>query len=228
MASHQPPTRGHSTPGFIPKGNARYDRHDTYYKKAKLEGFVARSVYKLEEIDADMHLIRPSDRVLDLGCAPGSWLQYVEKKVRVQGSAVGIDLLAVKLAFGQHVRVMRGDAFTTSVEELSGVELGAPLQLFDVVLSDMAPNTTGTRSVDQARSVALCERALEVAERVLSPGGHMCVKILEGGDMPAFVASCKRVFETVKIRRPKSTRDGSIETFVIAQKKKRVAVQPAA
>ena len=207
---------GARTPdGFIPKGNARYDRHDTYYKKAKAEGYAARSVYKLDEIDREYHLIHRGDVVVDLGCAPGSWLQYVEKKVMPGGLAYGIDLLPVKIAFGPHVQIMQGDAFTVTLEQLTRVAPGTPPARVDVVLSDMAPNTTGIRSVDQARSVALCERALEVADRLLVRGGRMCVKILEGGDMKAFVEACKKVFVQVKIKRPKSTRSGSTETFII-------------
>lgn len=200
--------------GFINKGNARYDRHDALYRKAKKEGYAARSVYKLEEIDHELKLLRARDRVLDLGCAPGSWLQYVDAKL-THGAAVGIDLLETRIAFSAKVRVLQGDAFETSIEELSGTPAGEPLRLFDVVLSDMAPNTTGIKSVDQARSLALCERALEVAERALKPGGRMCVKIFEGGEMKQFLEACKKVFATVKVKRPKGTRVGSVETYVI-------------
>ena len=189
--------------GFISKGNARYDRHDAYYRQAKKEGFAARSIYKLVEIDNEMHLFKSQDRVLDLGTAPGSWMQYVDDRVQ---SAVGIDLLPVKIAFSAKVTVLQGDAFDTKLEDMGP---------FDVVLSDMAPNTTGIRSVDQARSLALCERALEVAERSLKKGGRFCVKILEGGEIKQYVEQCKKVFETVKVRRPKSTREGSTETYIV-------------
>lgn len=200
--------------GFIPKGNARYDRHDALYRKAKKEGYAARSVYKLEEVDRDTKLLRARDRVLDLGCAPGSWLQYVDQKV-THGAVVGIDLLPTRVALSGKVRVLQGDAFETSLEELTGTSPGEPLRLFDVVLSDMAPNTTGIKAVDQARSLALCERALEVAACVLVPGGRMCVKIFEGGDMKQFLDACKAVFGSVKVKRPKGTRAGSVETYVI-------------
>lgn len=213
-SSARPSGGGRRPDGFVPKGNSRYDRHDAYYRKAKKEGFAARSIYKLEELDQEFRLLRPSDRVLDLGCAPGSWLQYVDSKL-TSGSAVGIDLLPVKAGLSAKVRVLQGDAFETSLEELTGTRPGEPLKLFHVVLSDMAPNTTGIRSVDQARSLALCERALEVAERALAQGGRMCVKILEGGDMKAYLEACKKVFRSVKVKRPKSTRSGSTETFVI-------------
>lgn len=194
---------GRRPDGFLSKGNSRYDRHDTFYRQAKKEGFAARSIYKLEELDDELHLLKGNDRVLDLGTAPGSWMQYVDKRVK---SAVGIDLLPVKVAFSAKVQVIQGDAFVEKLEELGP---------FDVVLSDMAPNTTGIRSVDQARSLALCERALEVAERSLKNGGRFCVKILEGGDMKQFIEQCRKMFETVKVKRPKSTRAGSTETYII-------------
>jgi len=208
--------------GFIQKGNERYDRHDTYYRQAKKDGYAARSVYKLEELDQEFRLIKPSDRVLDLGSAPGSWLQYVDAKL-THGTAVGIDLLVVKASVSAKVRVLQGDAFTTTLEELTGTSLGEPLRFFNVVLSDMAPNTSGIRSMDQARSLALCERALEVAERTLAPGGRFCVKILEGGETKTYLEACKAVFETVKIKRPKSTRAGSTETYVIGLNRRRAA-----
>lgn len=197
--------QGRRPDGFLAKGNSRYDRHDAYYRQAKKEGFAARSIYKLEEIDDELHLLRPNDRVLDLGTAPGSWMQYVDGRLK-GGSAVGIDLLPVKVAFSSRVQVIQGDAFEEKLEDLGP---------FDLVLSDMAPNTTGIRSVDQARSLALCERALEVAERSLRKGGKLCVKILEGGEMKQFIERCRTLFETVKVKRPKSTRVGSTETYIV-------------
>ena len=205
--------------GFVIKGNARYDRHDHFYRQAKKEGFAARSIYKLDEIDRDYRILHKGDVVVDLGCAPGSWMQYVEEKIQPGGRAYGIDLLAVKVAFGPHVRTIVGDAFAVTLEDLTD-SVGAELPRVDVVLSDMAPNTTGIRSIDQARSMALSERALEVAVRLLRPGGRFVVKVLEGGEMKAFVTAIEQVFSTVKLRRPKSTRDGSTETFVVALDKR--------
>lgn len=199
---------------FLQKGNERYDRHDHYYKKAKSEGYAARSIYKLDEIDRDFHILKKGNVVVDLGCAPGSWMQYVETRILPGGRAYGIDLLPVKVAFGPHVTTIEGDAFEVTLEQLTDTPAG-PLPAVDVVLSDMAPNTTGVRAVDQARSMALCERALEVAVRLLRPGGRFVVKVLEGGEMKAFVTACQQSFSVVKIKRPKSTRDGSTETFVI-------------
>lgn len=212
---------------FVKKGSSRYDRHDAYYRRAKQEGWLARSVYKLEELDKDFKLIRPGDNVLDLGAAPGSWLQYAERRVQEKGGRlVGIDLLPVRLSFGPHVKVIQGDVFKADLRELlpPGLEVSEDEPTprpFDVVLSDMAPNTTGIRSVDQARSMALAERALEVALRVLRPGGRFCVKVFEGGDFRDYLDALKQGFSTVKVRRPKGTRVGSIETYVVALDRRR-------
>lgn len=211
--------------GFVPKGQGRYDRHDAYYRRAKQEGYLARSVYKLQEIDRDFHIIHPGDFVLDLGAAPGSWLQYAEERVRQGGGQlVGIDLLPVRMSFGPHVKVLEGDVFETPVEALRPDEAARrgrdPERPFDVVLSDMAPNTTGIKSVDQARSMALAERALKLAGRLLAPGGRFVVKVFEGGDFKDFLDDARRLFDEVKVRRPKGTRAGSIETYVIALSRK--------
>lgn len=209
------------TKPYVDKGNARYDRHDHYFRKAREEGFAARSIYKLDELDREFHLLSPGDVVIDLGCAPGSWMQYVERRVLPGGRAFGIDLLPAKVSFGPHVRILQGDAFAVTLEQLLGAAPGEVLPVVDIVLSDMAPNTTGIRAVDQARSMALCERALEVAQRLLRPGGRFAVKVLEGGDMKHFVEQCRAVFDAVKIKRPKSTRPGSTETFVVGIGRKR-------
>jgi 23S rRNA (uridine2552-2'-O)-methyltransferase len=206
---------------FVSKGNERYDRHDHFYRRAKDEGYAARSVYKLETIDAEHKLLRTGMTVVDLGCAPGSWLQYTERKIGMRGKLIGIDLLPVRLSFGAHVHIVQADAFTTDIAVLLGQppqSEGAPL--VDVVLSDMAPNTTGIRTVDQARSLNLCEHALAVATRWAKPGGSMCVKIFEGGDMKNYLTQVKTVFETVHIKRPKAVRVGSMETYVIATQRR--------
>jgi 23S rRNA (uridine2552-2'-O)-methyltransferase len=209
--------KGRTRDGFIKKGNARYDRHDAYYRKAKKDGYAARSVYKLEEIDQAFKIVRRGNRVLDLGSAPGSWLQYAQARVGEQGIVVGVDLLPLQVSPGPRCHVLQGDVFDLSAEELlpeGEVDLEG-FAGFDVVLSDMAPNTTGIKSVDQDRSMALCERAFDLALRLLRPGGRFCVKVLEGGDMPEFLKRCRAAFSQVKIRRPKGTRAGSMETYVV-------------
>jgi 23S rRNA (uridine2552-2'-O)-methyltransferase len=220
------PRRGAPGTRYVKKGNQRYDRHDHYFKKARSEGYLARSVYKLEELDKDFKLIRPGDMVLDLGSAPGSWLQYAERRVSAKGGKlVGIDLLPVRMSFGPHVHIIEGDVFEATVEELMppGVELEEGAEVprpFDVVMSDMMANTTGVKAVDQARSMALAERALDLCERVLRPGGRFCVKVFEGPDFHDYIKALRATFEQVKIRRPKGVRVGSIETYVVALAKR--------
>jgi 23S rRNA (uridine2552-2'-O)-methyltransferase len=208
-----------STKGFVKKGNKRYDRHDAYFRKAKEGGWLARSVFKLEEIDQSFKIFRRGNVVLDLGCAPGSWLQYAERRIQQEkGHLVGIDLLPVKLSFGPHVRIIEGDIYEVTLDELRPEHSSSEGPPFDVLLSDMAPNTTGIRSVDQARSMSLAERALELTQDLLKPGGRFVVKVFEGGDFHAYVKSMREVFEDVKIRRPRSTRKTSMETYVVGMR----------
>lgn len=219
MPTHKMPSKD-----ALSKSKGRYERHDAFFHAAKKQGFVARSIFKLEEIDKDFSLIKPKDWVLDLGCSPGSWMQYVHARVSASGGgAVGVDLLPLKVSLGPKIHFTQGDIFDVSIESLSPQTALSDASLpasFDVVLSDMAPNTSGIKSLDQDRSLVLCERALEIAEHVLRPGGRFCVKILEGGGMPGFLTECRRIFAQVKIRRPKGTRVASMETYVIGLQKK--------
>ena len=207
---------------YVDKGNSRYDRHDPLFRRAREEGYVARSVYKLEELDQDFKLVRPGDHVLDLGCAPGSWLQYVDERVReAGGKIVGIDRLPVKLSFAEHVHIVRGDIYDVTLEQLQHPAHVDEPRAFDLVLSDMAPDTTGNRFVDQSRSAVLTERALEVGLKMLRPGGRFCAKVLEGGDFPAVVKRARAHFQSVKVKRPQGTRKTSTETYMVALNMKR-------
>ena len=223
--------RGDASPqAFIKKGNSRYDRHDVFYRRAKAEGFLARSVFKLEELDEAFDLIRPGDDVLDLGCAPGSWMQYAERAITDKGGRlVGIDLLPCTLSFGDNVKILQDDIFTVTARDLwppgeiapeinedIAILATAQTRTFDVVLSDMAPNTTGIKSVDQARSAVLCERALEFAVRMLRPDGRFCTKMFEGTETTGYLKALRSIFDTVKIRRPAGVRVGSKETYLVA------------
>lgn len=204
---------------FKTKGS--FKRHDHFYYKARHLGFVARSIFKLEELDQQFRLIHPKSHVLDLGCAPGSWLQYVSNRVSPnQGKVVGVDLLPVKSSFGPHVQTVQKDIFVWIDDYIQEQSKEHAPCMFDVVLSDMAPNTTGIKSVDQDRSVELCRMALHVAKQLLKPKGHFCAKILEGGELPAFVFECKQLFETVHIKKPKGTRSISMETYIVGLFKK--------
>jgi 23S rRNA (uridine2552-2'-O)-methyltransferase len=190
----------------------RGTRRDRFHQKAKKEGFAARAVYKLEEIDQKVSLFETGDRVLDLGCAPGSWLQYARQQVGETGILVGLDrpvgINAMKAL--PHARLLSGDVMTVKLEELKGELSG-----FDVVLSDMAPDTSGIRSLDQSRSEALFERALEIAQAVLSPGGNFVGKLFQGPDFKKLMEAVRLTFDKMKTVKPASSRQISIEQYVV-------------
>ncbi|HEY4394070.1 MAG TPA: RlmE family RNA methyltransferase [Polyangia bacterium] len=188
-------------------GDPRH-RHDAFFKKARDAGFAARSVYKLEEIDRKLRLLRPGDRVLDLGCRPGSWMQYALKAVGPHGAVVGIDRDPLPQPI-PGARVLCADLYTAADGELLG-----ELKAFDVVLSDMAPNTTGIRATDQARSAALVEEALGRAERLLAPGGGFVAKIFQGPDLEAIRKRMAARFSDVRTLKPEGSRAQSIEIYL--------------
>ena len=183
-------------------------RHDRFFDKARAAGFVARSVFKLDEIDRRMRLLRAGDRVLDLGCCPGSWMQYAISVVGPHGAVVGIDRNPLPRPI-PGVRALVGDLYVTPDEELLGT-----LKAFDVVLSDMAPDTTGIRSTDQARSARLFEEALTRAERLLAPGGAFVGKLFQGPDFEAIRKRLAGRFSEVKVLKPDSSRAQSFEIFL--------------
>lgn len=183
--------------------------HDEFFKRAKAEGYAARSAYKLIEINEKRRLIRAGDRVVDLGCAPGSWLQVVEKLIGPSGIAVGVDLQEVTVDFGDNIFTCVGDAFTTEPAELKG-DSGKP---FDVLLSDMAPSTSGHG--DDFLSARLCDRVLDLAPHVLRAGGNLCMKILEGEPTPQVIARAKKMFVEAGTTKPKASRDVSRELFIV-------------
>ncbi len=198
--------------------------HDQYFKLAKAEGYVARSAYKLKEINEKKRLIRRGDRVIDLGCAPGSWLQVVEAIIGQGGLAVGIDLQEVRPIFGPRVTTMVADAFATDpatlLEPLGGTRA-------DALISDMAPNTTGHG--DDFLSARLCRRVLELAPHVLRPGGTLVMKVLEGADMPDLIKETRAMFVEAGATKPAASRDVSREIFIWATgfKPRRPATEPS-
>jgi len=189
----------------------RDKRHDRFHQAAKAQGFRARAVFKLEELNQRFSLLARGQRVLDLGCAPGSWLQYAAREVGPRGHLTGIDRTLIELSH-PNARILQGDVFETTPEALLG-----DLEAFDVVLSDMAPDTTGVRHVDQTRSEALFEYALAVAETTLSPGGHFVGKLFMGGEFPNLLKRCRKGFARVKTVKPASSRRESIEQYIVAQ-----------
>ena len=193
----------------------RRTRRDAFHQKAKREGFLARAVYKLEEIDGKHAIFKSGQRVLDLGCAPGSWLQYAGQRVGASGALVGLDREPLRQGV-PNARIVVGDVATITVAELRG-----DLPGFDVVLSDMAPDTSGIRSMDQARSEALFERALDIAIEVLTPGGNFVGKLFQGTDFKRLIERVRARFDTAKTAKPASSRQISIEQYVIGKGFKR-------
>jgi 23S rRNA (uridine2552-2'-O)-methyltransferase len=193
----------------------RWQPQDHYFKRAKKEGFPARSVYKLEEIDRRVRLFRPGQRVLDLGCHPGSWLQYAARAVGHRGLVVGVDLRPLALELPAQVHVLRTDVFGMQPADLEHLS-----SAFDVVLSDLAPATTGIRAADIARSSLLFERALELAGGLLVPGGSFLGKIFQGTDFDRMVREMKRMFRQVRGMKPRATRKDSKEIYLLGMGKK--------
>lgn len=190
---------------------SREHKPDAFYFRAKREGFVARAVFKLKEIDGKYRLFRPGGRVVDLGAAPGSWLQYLAERVGEKGRAVGVDLRPFRLAPHPAIRLVENDVFRFDPVALLREE--GP---FDAVVSDLAPATTGARDGDHVRSIELCERALAVAAAVLKPGGAFVCKMFQGGDSPAFLRAVRKRFESVKTQKPEASRGESREVYVVA------------
>ena len=194
-------------------GNNTWEDHLT--RRARSEGYPARSVYKLEEIQKKFNVIRARDHVLDLGCAPGSWLLYAAGLVTDQGKVYGIDLKVVDIKLPPQVQTVADDILSPSDPDFLPEN-----QALDVVLSDMAPATTGRKDVDAARSVGLCEMALNVALERLKSNGHFVCKIFQGNDFNRFQKNVKSKFKELKIFKPDSCRKQSKEIYIIAKGKK--------
>lgn len=187
---------------------------DHYFNKAKSENFLARSVYKLEEIDEKYKILKPGMQVVDFGYHPGSWIQYVSRVIGDNGTVVGIDIRELNKALTgiKNVRVYQKDIF--DIHDLS--QLGVDGQ-FDVVLSDMAPNTTGIKSLDQDRSLNLVESVFGLLPRFLKPGGNFVIKVFDSQFAQNYLKEQKGLFNEFHFLKPKSTRSVSKEFFVIGK-----------
>jgi len=192
---------------------------DHYAKKAKKENFPARSVYKLKEIQQKFKLIRKGDKILDLGCAPGSWTKFAAELVGAEGHVVGIDLKEVKQRFAANTRVIIGDVIELGQKDKENLAetIGTG---YNAVLSDMAPATTGRKDVDAARSYHLCMAALAIAQKALSPNGCFVSKIFQGEDFEEFKDAVCSSFDRHKIFKPQSCRKESKEIYIIGLGKK--------
>jgi 23S rRNA (uridine2552-2'-O)-methyltransferase len=188
--------------------------HDYYFKKAKREKYPARSVYKLEEAQKKYRLLQPGDSVLDLGCQPGSWSMYAARVVGPGGRVIGVDLQEgkkVRLANAAEIEYHCADIMEPDfIEWLQKVK-----KCFRVVLSDIAPRTSGNKFVDQQQSIHLANRVVDIAEALLENNGNIYFKVFEGEDFRELVDSVRKRFKTTKIVKPKSSRAESREVFVL-------------
>lgn len=190
------------------RGNP-YERPDAKTREARAKGYPARSVFKLQEIDRRVRLFQAGQNVIDLGAAPGSWSLYASERVGASGHVYAIDIKPILQVFGPNVHVLEGDALSLESAVLAA---HAP---YDVVLSDMAPNTSGSKFQDQARSTELFLRALDVAIAHGKAGSHFVAKIFMSGDFKAAETRVRQAYTSVKTIRPEGTRQVSSEVFVV-------------
>lgn len=185
---------------------------DHYFKKAKQDKFPARSVYKLQEMDKRFKLLRTGQNILDLGATPGSWALYTARKTGPQGKVLAIDINDSDVSFPAQVKFIQGDALDPDQELRAEIDSRSP---FDLLLSDMAPKTTGIKLRDQTQSVELALAALALARDVLAPGGTAAIKVFQGPDVPDFLSQMRELFGKVRTCKPKSSRPESTEVFVL-------------
>ncbi len=194
-----------------------YNPKDHYFKKAKEQNFAARSVFKLEEIDQKFKILKPKQTVLDLGASPGSWSQYCSQKIGKEGRILGVDLKPVTARLA-NATFIQADLRDLEIEKVF-TEYGFKPP-FDLVISDMAPNTTGIRMTDQARSYDLCVLALDLARKFLKKDGHFICKLFHSDDFTTLRDQIKTEFHRFEAVKPDSTRKISKEIFLVGLKKK--------
>ncbi len=182
-------------------------------QKARKEGWRSRAVYKLEEIDRKIRLLKPDMVVVDLGAAPGSWSQYVTERLKGRVRIVAVDLLPMDSL--PAVEFVQGDF--TDDETLAELNAAIGDDRVDLVMSDMAPNISGSRAVDQPRSMYLAELALDMCREVLAKGGDFVCKLFQGEGIDAFIAETRLLFGSVKVMKPKASRAGSREVYLVAR-----------
>ncbi|PYV29450.1 MAG: 23S rRNA methyltransferase [Acidobacteria bacterium] len=190
--------------------------NDPYVRRARTQGYRSRAAYKLLQLLKLDGLVRSGDTVVDLGAAPGSWSQVLVECVGRSGRVVAVDLLEVAPVPG--VMVVQGDFSEEAVLRRLEEALGG--RKIDLVVSDMAPNISGVRSSDQARSIHLCELALDFAETHLNSDGAFVVKAFQGAGYPEFLAAMRRIFVSVASRKPGASRGESNEMYLVGKKLK--------
>ena len=192
-----------------------YRRKDAFYARAKAQGLRSRAAFKLEELQREYRLLKPGDRVVDLGAWPGGWLQVSARLVGQRGRVVGVDVEPIPpLANCPQVESLQADIESPEVVALVAEKLGGRA---DVVLCDVAPKLTGIQDRDQAQARGLAERAIELAQLWLRPGGTLLIKLFMGGETQEIVSRLRKLFARVDVTRPDATRRGSSEMYAIAR-----------
>ena len=197
------------------KNSGKNQWADHLTQRAKNENYPARSVYKLEEIQNKFQVLKKNDRVLDLGCAPGSWLLYTAKQVGNHGKVLGIDLKKIEIHLPENVIAIEDNILNLTNESFLDENTR-----FNAILSDMAPSTSGRKDVDALKSFELCNMALKVADDFLLQNGNFICKIFQGNDFNEFQKNVKSKFKECKIFKPESCRKQSKEIYIIAKYKK--------
>lgn len=187
---------------------------DYFYKAAKQKGVVARSFFKLEELDQRQKIFRPGSRILDIGAAPGSWVQYAQEAVGPSGFILAVDLNPLKISVQSNTTFIQGN-----ILDLSPEYIFSSYGLFDGVISDVAPRTIGNQTVDHTRSYDLCAHVVEIAKKVLKPKGTLVFKMYQGEQTRPLIDSMKTMFQEIKIKKPPASRKESREIYVVAQKR---------
>ena len=191
-----------------------YNPHDRYYEKAKREGYRSRAAYKLLELQQRYRLLRPGHNVVDLGAAPGGWLQVAAKIIGQKGKVIGVDLQEILPFRERNVTVLQGNVSAGEIQAKMSELLGGPA---DAVLSDMSPKLSGIRDADTARALELNRAALAVARGTLRPGGIMLIKSFISNDLHEFTVELEQHFSAVQRTKPEATRQGSSEFYFFAK-----------
>ncbi len=191
-----------------------YVPNDKWSQRAAKEGYRARSVYKLQELDEKYHLLRIGMKVLDIGAAPGSWLQYASKRVGPEGLVLGLDLKEIK---GIAPNVKRAVCDITDDNAVEAAMASVGILKADIVLSDIAPNTSGIRDVDQWRSIELSRKVILCAKRHLRPGGKLVMKVFRGKNFDEFLKEIRQDWPNAKPYTVEASRDRSIEVYIVCR-----------
>jgi 23S rRNA (uridine2552-2'-O)-methyltransferase len=202
----------------LPKAWLQERKRDYYYRKAKEEKYRSRAVYKLFQAVEKYHFIEEGDVVIDLGAAPGGWIQAARKIVGEKGFVLGVDLKPIKPFPESNVRTIIGDI--TEQETVQQILEMLPGEA-DVVISDVSPNISGIWELDHARQIECAQKALEIALETLKPSGNFFVKVFQGDMLNDFISNVKQHFEEVKVIKPKASRAKSSEVFILGLRLKK-------